>query len=164
MADRRDRPPANPKETRKERVDRELGELLQELRVALPGVQVLFAFLLTVAFSQGFDRMTDLQRNVYFASFMCTAVSSVLLIAPTAYHRIRWRAYDKERMLFSANRMSIAGMVFLALGITGAVHLIADVVFNVAAAAFTAGAIAGSLAWFWFGLPILRGRTDSQKD
>lgn len=164
MANRAPRSGSNPKETHKERIDRELGELLQELRVALPGVQVLFAFLLTVAFSQGFDKMTEVQRNVYFATFACTAAASVLLIAPTAYHRVRWRSYDKERMLFSANRMSISGMVFLALGITGSVHLVADVVFNLAAASLFAGVVAGALAWFWFGLPILRGRTDQKKD
>jgi hypothetical protein len=164
MAERKGQAPANPKESPKERVDRELGELLQELRVALPGVQVLFAFLLTVPFSQGFAQATSFQRDVYFASILCTAVSSVFLIAPTSYHRIRWRDYDKERMLFTANRLSIAGIAFLAAGITGAVLLVTDVLFEVVSASVTAGAIAGLLAWFWFGLPLLRGRTDADRD
>ncbi|MGH2737606.1 MAG: DUF6328 family protein, partial [Actinomycetota bacterium] len=95
-----------PDESKGERLDRELGELLQELRVALPGVQVLFAFLLTVPFSQGFARMTAFQRDLYFAILLATALSSVLFIAPTAYHRIRWRDYDKERLLVTSTRLS----------------------------------------------------------
>ena len=82
-------------ESKAERLDRELGELLQELRVALPGVQVLFAFLLTVPFSQGFDRLTGFQRDLYFGILLATALASILFIAPTAYHRLRWRDYDK---------------------------------------------------------------------
>jgi hypothetical protein len=144
-------------ESKKERIDRELGELLQELRVALPGIQVLFAFLLTVPFSQGFTRLTDAQINVFFGTFLSTAVASLLLIAPTAYHRIRWRKYDKEQMLLTSNRLAIAGLVFLALGIGGTVFLITDVLFGGGLAAVTTGILAAALAWLWFGLPILRG-------
>ena len=83
-------------EGEKERRDRELIELLNELRVALPGVQVLFAFLLTVPFSNGFSRMTDLQRNVYFVSFLCATVATILLIAPSTYHRIQFRHWTRR--------------------------------------------------------------------
>ncbi len=105
-------------------VDRELIELLNELRVALPGVQVLFAFLLILPFSQGFREVTSAQRAVYFGAFVCTAVATVLFIAPSSYHRLQFRQRDKERMLLSANKMAIAGTAFLALAILGVVFLI----------------------------------------
>lgn len=156
---RRQTKPDDKQESKKERIDRELGELLQELRVALPGVQVLFAFLLTVPFSQRFPSLTDLQRNVFFATFLATTVASMLLIGPTAYHRIRWRRYDKERMLMTSNRMSIAGLAFLALAIAGAVFLISDLLFGVPAAGLVGGLATGLVAWLWFGLPLSRGRS-----
>jgi hypothetical protein len=143
-------------ETKKERVDRELIELLNELRVALPGVQVLFAFLLAVPFANGWTRVTDLQRDVFFLAFICTAAASILLIAPSAYHRLRWREGDKEQMLRTSNRLAIAGTTFLALGMTAAVFLIADILFKGLWAAVTSAAIAGSFAWFWYGLPLSR--------
>jgi Family of unknown function (DUF6328) len=148
-------------ETKKERLERELNELLQELRVALPGVQVLFAFLLTVAFSQQFPRLTDLQRNVYFATFLMTAVTTAMFIAPTSYHRIRWREHDKEKMLVTSTHLVLWGTVFLALAITGTVFLITDVMFGLGPAAIAAGAITGLLAWFWFGLPLVRKLSES---
>ena len=157
MSEKRRTKPDDKQESKKERIDRELGELLQELRVALPGVQVLFAFLLTVPFSQRFPNLTDLQRDVFFGTFLATTLASMLLIAPTAYHRIRWRRYDKERMLMTSNRMSIAGLAFLALAIAGAVFLISDVLFGVPAAGLVGGVAAAGLAWLWFGLPIYRG-------
>src|SRR5918997_6596940 len=102
-------------EDRQERTARELIELLTELRVALPGVQVLFAFLLTVPFTQRFPQLTELQRNAYFATFLCAAFAPVFLIAPTAYHRLRFRDYDKERLITTATKLSITGTIFLAL-------------------------------------------------
>lgn len=158
MTPPRDQEQSAPGEDQKERVDRELIELLNELRVALPGVQVLFAFLLIVPFSQGFDRMTDLQRGVYFGTFLGTAISSALLIAPSSYHRLRFRAGDKDRLLFSSNRMAIAGTVFLALSIAGVVFVIADILFGVLAASITTAAVAGWFGWFWYGLPLSRHR------
>jgi hypothetical protein len=150
-----------PGESKKERIDRELGELLQELRVALPGIQVLFAFLLTVAFSQRFTQLTETQKDIFFATFLATAVSSILLISPTAYHRLRWRKYDKERMLVTANRVTIAGLLFLALGIGGAVYLISDFLFGDVVTALAFGGVVVLVGWFWFAMPLLRGREDS---
>src|SRR5512132_3521469 len=86
-------------ESKEERQDRELIELLNELRVALPGVQVLFAFLLGVPFTQRFGQMSELQKDVYFVTFLCAAASTALLIAPSAYHRLEWRQGDKEHLL-----------------------------------------------------------------
>jgi len=94
-----------------ERVDRELIELLNELRVALPGVQVLFAFLLAVPFANGFPKLSGTGRDVFFAAFIATALSTVLLIAPSSYHRLRWRQHDKERLLIVSNALTIAGFV-----------------------------------------------------
>ncbi|HYN36592.1 MAG TPA: DUF6328 family protein, partial [Actinomycetota bacterium] len=114
----------------KTRVDRELIEFLNELRVALPGVQVLFAFLLTVPFTQRFVDINETQRNVYFAAFIAAACATAFLIAPSAYHRIRFRQGDKEHMLKAGNIMAIIGMVFLALSITFVVFLITDILFE----------------------------------
>jgi hypothetical protein len=143
-------------ESKDERLDRELIELLNELRVALPGVQVLFAFLLTVPFSQRFGQLTTMQRNAYFATFIAAALASLFLIAPTAYHRLRWREHDKEQLLQTSNREAIAGTIFLALAITGTVFVITDILFGVGWAAVLASAIAGVLIWYWYGLPLWR--------
>jgi len=148
-------------EDEQERLDRELIELLNELRVALPGVQVLFAFLLVVPFQQGFMRVTDLQKGAYFVAFICAAVASALLIAPSAYHRIRWRQRDKEQMLESSNRLAIVGTAFLALGMTATVFLITDVLFASTAAAVVTAATALIFAWFWYGLPLMRRLRDA---
>jgi phosphoglycerol transferase MdoB-like AlkP superfamily enzyme len=149
-----------PDESKAERLDRELGELLQELRVALPGVQVLFAFLLTVPFSQGFGRLTAFQKDLYFTILLATALASILFIAPTAYHRLRWRDYDKERLLITSTRLSIVGIAVLALAVAGAVYLIGDFMFGAGVAALAAGAIGAALVWFWFGLPLARKAGD----
>jgi uncharacterized protein DUF6328 len=143
-------------EGKSERLDRELIELLNELRVALPGVQVLFAFLLIVPFSQGFQRMTEVQRDVYFAAVLTTAVSTLLLIAPSAMHRIQWRQRDKEALLKMSNALAIAGMVFLALGMIAVLFLITDVLFRGGAAALVAGIAAGLFTLVWFVLPLFR--------
>jgi hypothetical protein len=137
-------------------LDRELIELLNELRVALPGVQVLFAFLLAVPFSNGWRRVTELQRDVFFIAFLCALVSTALLIAPSTYHRLRWREGDKERILAVANRLAITGTVFLALAMTAVVFLITDLLFEAWWAAVCTGVTAGGFAWFWYGLPLAR--------
>jgi hypothetical protein len=137
-------------------LDRELIELLNELRVALPGVQVLFAFLLAVPFTNGWDKVTDLERDVFFVAFLCALASSLLLIAPSAYHRLRWREGDKERMLRTANGLAIAGTVFLALAMTAVAFLISDLLFKAWWAALVTALTGGAFAWFWYGLPLRR--------
>lgn len=139
-----------------ERLNRELIELLNELRVALPGVQVLFAFLLTVPFSQRFEALDGWQRGVFFVTLFGTAIATALFMAPTAYHRIRFRQGDKERMLRSANRLAIAGLALLAGSMGCAVFLAADLVFGIGFAFLTATTIAAVMAWTWFGLPLSR--------
>ncbi|MGZ8667745.1 MAG: DUF6328 family protein, partial [Solirubrobacterales bacterium] len=102
--------PSGREETADERLDRNLSELLQELRVALPGVQELFAFLLAVPFAQGFTDITAFQKDVFFATLIFTTISAALLIAPSAYHRITFRYQQKERLVVLANRSAIAGL------------------------------------------------------
>jgi len=142
--------------------DKELIELLNELRVALPGVQVLFAFLLAVPFANGWTRVTELQKDVFFVAFIATAAASILLIAPSAHHRLRWREGDKEHMLRTANWLAIAGTVFLAIGMTAAVFLITDILFRAWWAGLTAALVAAGFAWFWYGLPLVRAATDGR--
>jgi Family of unknown function (DUF6328) len=147
-------------ERSKDDLDRELIELLNELRVALPGVQVLFAFLLAVPFANGWDRVTDFQRDVFFIAFLCTAAATVLLIAPSTYHRLRWREHDKEHMLVTANRLTIAGTAFLAAAMTSVVLLITDLLFSLPWALVATAIAAVGFAWFWYGLALLRRTRD----
>jgi Family of unknown function (DUF6328) len=143
-------------EDRGAQLDRELIELLNELRVALPGVQVLFGFLLTVPFSQGWQRVTLTERRVFFMTFLCTAIATALLIAPSAQHRILWRAQDKEALLRRANALAIGGTFFLAAAVTGAVWVVTDVIYEQAPTAFVTAGIAALFAWIWFVAPLVR--------
>src|SRR3954471_20212419 len=143
-------------ETEYERLDRNLGELLQELRVALPGVQVLFAFLLAVPFQQNFTKITGFQEKVYFATLLLTAISAVLLISPSAYHRMTFRMQQKDDLVFLANKLAIAGLALLALAMTGAIMLITDVLFGPVATAVTSGLALTMFVVFWAALPLLR--------
>jgi predicted membrane channel-forming protein YqfA (hemolysin III family) len=143
-------------ESHEERVNRELIEFLNELRVVLPGVQVLFAFLLTVPFSNRFSNITNGQKQLFFAVFLCTTAATALLIAPSAYHRLRWREYDKEQMLRTSNKLAIAGMLFLSLALVGAAFLVTDLLFDATAAVLVTAAVAIMFAWFWWGLPLTR--------
>ncbi|HJP64859.1 MAG TPA: DUF6328 family protein [Actinomycetota bacterium] len=149
-----------PDEDERERVNRELIELLNELRVALPGVQVLFAFLLTLPFTQRFDRVTSAQRSVYLVAFLAAALGVALLIAPSSYHRLRFRKGDKSRMLFTSNRLVVAGMAFVAVAMTGVVFVVTDVLLGVPAASAVTAGIAGWFTWFWYGLPLFRALDD----
>ena len=118
-------------ETPKQRVNRELIELLNEVRVALPGVQVLFAFLLTVPFASGWKKTTELQQDVYVCAVVTAAVAAVFMIAPSSYHRLLFRQPHKEHMLFTSNKLLIIGMVFLAVSICLCVFLVVDYVISI---------------------------------
>ena len=141
-------------ETDEQRRDRELIELLNELRVALPGVQVLFAFLLAVPFANGFPRLGKLDRDIFFVAFIATALSTVCLIAPSSYHRLRWREHDKERLLRVSNVLTIAGLALLAIAITATVFVITDFLFHRAWAAVFTAIIATAFLVLWYGLPL----------
>ena len=143
-------------ETAAERADRNMGELLQELRVALPGVQVLFAFLLTVPFAQGFTRLTEDQIDLYFGVLMSTAVATALLIAPSALHRLLFQQRDKKYLVSLSNKLTIAGLGVLAISITGAVFLISDILFDGAKPAIFTGIIGFFFLLLWGVLPLYR--------
>ncbi len=145
-----------PRETSKERVDRELIELLNELRVALPGIQVLFAFLLILPFQSAFAEISDLERGLYFMAFLATAGGSILLIAPTTYHRIRFRAPDKEHMLRTFNKLLLAGTALLGVAISAVTFLVTDVVFGRGVGLVAAAVAAGLIVVLWFVVPVRR--------
>jgi len=145
-------------ETEAERIDRNFNELLGELRIALPGVQVLFAFLLTVPFAQGFTSLTSFERDMYLVVLLLTALASALLMAPTAYHRVLFRKGYKPQILFFANRSAMAGLAILALAMTGAIFLIAHVIFGEVAAIAVAIPSGMVFAVLWYLLPWARGR------
>ncbi len=148
-------------ETPAERIDRNFNELLGELRIALPGVQVLFAFLLTVPFAQRFSALTGFQRGLYFAVLLLAALACALLIAPTAYHRLQFRHGRKQEILFFANRAAVLGLGSLALAMSGAILLITDLLFGTAVA-IPIGAVAALMfAVLWYLLPLRHGRRSS---
>lgn len=139
-----------------DRTERQMAELLQELRIALPGVQILFAFLLTVPFAQGFARVTSFQKNLFFAVLLATAGSTAFLIAPTATHRLRFHKSDRQYVIESAHRLMIAGLVLLALAIVGAVVLITDYLFGLGGTWYWPALVALMLVALWFARPLLR--------
>lgn len=143
-------------ESNKQRVDRELTELLSELRVALPGAQLLFTFLLTVPFTERFAHVSQTYKNVFFATFCTTAISTIFFIAPSAHHRLSFRAKDKERLLFRANAMAIVGLAFLALSMAGVAFFVTGLAIG---ESFAIGVTAGTLAVIaavWYFVPIAR--------
>ena len=142
-------------ETEKERLDRELIELLNELRVALPGVQVLFAFLLTVPFTPAFGGLGGDDRRSYFIAVVLTAVSAAFLIAPSAQHRMRFRGQAKPSLLKVANACTIAGLVFLMAAVSVSIHLITKVLYGSDDAALVAALLTGLTVFLWFVLPLL---------
>jgi len=156
MQDARDQ-----EETPKERADRELIELLNELRVVLPGVTVLLAFLLAVPFAKGWPKATTFQRDVFVVSFLATAVSVALLTAPSSYHRLRFRHGNKEHIVKLGNRLTIAGIVASAVSLEAVVLLVMDYVLSLGAAIAAAGSLFAVVATFWYGLAgwsALKGR------
>jgi hypothetical protein len=151
-------------ETRHERIDRELIELLNELRVALPGVQFLFAFLLVVPFQQKGSQITEFQRGIYFVALAAAALATALLIAPAAQHRILFRQSDKEALLRRSNRSALAGLLALGVAICAALFLVVDVVFNRTLAWVTAGALALLLVWWWLAVPLWQRTRNEQEE
>jgi hypothetical protein len=151
------------RETHKERVDRELLELLNELRVALPGVQFLFAFLLIVPFQQTRDDLTDFHRQVYFVALLAAAAATGLLIAPAAQHRVLFRQKDKEQLLHRSNGSALAGLVCLIVAICASILMVVDVLFSDTRAWITTGVVAALLLWWWIVHPVIR-RARTEQD
>lgn len=143
-------------EDQKQRVNRELIELLNELRVALPGVQVLFAFLLILPFQQGFAEISDADRGIYIAALFASALAAALLIAPSMYHRLNFRRQVKEQMLFDSNKLLVVGMLATAVGVSCSIFLVVDVVYGPTTATVATAAIAVVFALVWLALPLAR--------
>lgn len=158
MSDERDGRPAHDErhETEKERLDRNLIELLNELRIALPGVQVLFAFLLAVPFQSRWREVTAFQRDVYFATLCCALVATALMIAPTAYHRLNFRASRKRELVMVSNKLAIAGIAVLAVAMVGVMVLIADILFGTLGTTIFGALAALLFLLLWFVLPKLK--------
>jgi hypothetical protein len=143
-------------ESEEERADRNLSDLLQELRVALPGVQVLFAFLLTVPFTQRFRDLSGFQEKLYFGVLIAVALATVLLVAPTVGHRILFRRQQKEYLVTIANRLALVGMFLLAVAMCGAIALISDFLFGATTAIVSTLVMAAAFAGFWYAGPLHR--------
>src|ERR687895_2745655 len=131
-------------ENSQERTARELIELLQELRIILPGVQVLFAFLLTVPFAARFTELTAVQRYVFFGTLLCTAAATALLIAPSAHHRLLFRQGTREYRLRTGNVLTILGLAFLVPAMVGVVYVITDLMFGIGGAVAVTAVMATS--------------------
>jgi amino acid transporter len=148
-------------ESKGERLNRELMELLQELRVVIPGVQVLLAFLLTAPFQQRFAELPGSLRNAFFASIASATLATAFLIAPSAHHRLRWRTGEKERLVRIGNQMAIAGTVFLATAIVLAVYVVTNVLFTTDLALWTALGFIVVFTGLWYVLPLV-GRPSAE--
>jgi hypothetical protein len=151
--------PSERVETEEQRLNRQLNQLLNELRVAMPGVQVLFAFLLAVPFQQRFAEVTDFQRTVYFVTLLTSAAASALFIAPTAYHRLMFRERDKPMLVRISSKLALAGLAFLAVAMNGAVLLVTDVLFEQPTVTVTIVLTVLVYIGLWFGLGLTRRLT-----
>ena len=146
-----------PDESPKERVDRELGELVEETRVVLPGVEILFGFLIILPF-QFSDELAGFERILYLGAFLAVSVGLALLVASTVEHRIRFRHMDKEQWLFRANRQMIGGVAFVAVGVVLTVYLVLETILGGIPALLLAAANAAVMGWLWFAAPFIRAR------
>jgi Family of unknown function (DUF6328) len=141
-------------ESEGQRLDRNINEMLQELRVAQTGVQILFAFLLTIAFQQRFPEVTTFQRNVYVTTLLLVAAATALLIAPVSFHRIVFRQRQKRTLVKATHRLATGGLVLLLLAVCGAVLLILDVVLGTRPAIIGVSGVALWFVIFWYVIPL----------
>lgn len=141
------------KESEAERLDRNYGELLQELRVAQTGVQILFAFLLGIAFQQQFQKIEDYQRDIYLVTLTAAACAAVTLIAPVAIHRMLFRRHRKDELVLMTSRLAATGLGFLAISILAALLFVIDSVTNLATGVIITAIVAALVGALWFALP-----------
>lgn len=144
----------------KERLEREYSELLEEIRVLIPGAEVLFGFLLAIRFTQQFGELSSMQERVYYVTLLSTAVALVLLLAPAVHHRLRFREGDKEYLLRKANREAIAGSATIALAFSGALFVVTDLIFDTVAAVLVTATFVAFTAWRWWVVALYRGLKD----
>ena len=143
------------------RLDRELHELIEELRALIPGAEVLFGFLLAIRFTAEFKELDKVLESVYYGAIVATAVSLVLLLAPSIFHRIRFREGDKEALLRKGNREAIAGSFALALALTAALFIISELLFSRGVAIAVAVAFFVFAAWRWWLVALKRKAEDA---
>jgi hypothetical protein len=143
-------------EEEQEQLNRQLTELLNELRVAMPGVQVLFAFLLAVPFQQRFEMVNSFQRGIYLVTLLAAATATAFFIAPSAYHRIAFQQHEKERIIRMGTRQFICGLVALAVAMNGAVLLVTDVLFQAPTVIVATAGVGALFLWLWFGIGLYR--------
>jgi hypothetical protein len=148
--------PQDRSDEEQERLNRQMMELLNELRVAMPGVQVLFGFLLTVPFQQRFAQVSDFQRTVYFVTLLAASVATAFLIAPSAYHRVMFEQHDKPNIIHIGTAQLLVGLAALALAMNGAVLLVTDVLFDAGTVAVAVAVLASLYLTLWFGFPLVR--------
>ncbi|HEY7623309.1 MAG TPA: DUF6328 family protein [Solirubrobacteraceae bacterium] len=149
-------PDSDRTEEEQERLNRQMTELLNELRVAMPGVQVLFGFLLAVPFQQRFATVSPFQRDVYFVTLIAAATATAFLIAPSAYHRVAFQHHDKPNIIRVGTRQFLCGLVALAIAMNGAVLLVTDFLFRAPTVIITLVGVASLFAWLWFGIGLWR--------
>ena len=152
------------RETPKQRRDRELIELLNELRLATPGVQLVFGFLLIVPFNSRFDEVTELGRALYVTSLVLTAVATILLIGASVQHRLLFRRHFERRMLLIANRISLLGLTSLGLGMVSALLFVTHFVFGGTVAAVIGTLVGALMVGVWYVLPLVRARIEDPED
>jgi hypothetical protein len=145
-------PPSD--ESEAERLNRNFDDLLQELRVSQNGTQILFAFLLTVPFSNGFTKVTDFQQGFYFASLILAALSAAMLIAPAVMHRVLFRQHQKKELVATASRVALGGQTLLVFAVSASVFLVGDYLYG-----HVLGTVMAVLVWLWtatwfFALPL----------
>ena len=156
MADRERAEEPNRTPEDQERLNRQMTELLNELRVAMPGVQVLFAFLLAVPFQQRFEMVNAFQRDVYLVTLLAAATAIAFLVAPSAYHRIAFQEHEKERIIQMGTRQFVCGIVALAVAMDGAVLLVTDVLFRTPTVIVVLACVSAMFLWLWFGIGLWR--------
>ncbi len=140
--------------------DRELQELLGEVRVVLPGVTVLFAFLLSLPFTARFSSLTGAQRGAFFVAFLSTAVAIVFLVGEVAYHRLRGHPYDKPQMIKTATRQTVTGVVLLGTALVAVIFLVTDVLYAGASPASVTSVVGLLAIVVWFAVPLSRRHRD----
>jgi Family of unknown function (DUF6328) len=150
-------------EALKARLERELNELLQELRSLITGANVLLGFLLAVSFTTEFAELDRADRYVYFVTLVSTAVAIVLFMAPAAHHRLRFREGDKDNILRKANREAIAGTVASSLAFTGVLFLVTEKIFGTTEAVIVSVVFFAFTAWRWWSLALLRTLRDERR-
>jgi membrane-bound acyltransferase YfiQ involved in biofilm formation len=143
-------------EDEQERLNRQMIELLNELRVAMPGVQILFGFLLTVPFQQRFQQVTGFQEDVYFVTLVAAAIAAAFLIAPSAYHRVMFERHDKPNIINIGTAQFLVGLTALAFAMNGAVLLVTDFLFGAGRVVVTVALLASLYVTLWFGVGIFR--------